>query len=141
MEYLETIKSVDDEDYAGESPNGSSRDGYEIKRVTGGLARDIRTHAQQQFTGDIGGNLDWRAKYDKFAALVQGAVPTITVHKCWSGYSEYTITNVWSEISYNIGPFECHFKGVAHFIAAIADTADRIEEQQQSELFKKLTDG
>lgn len=47
--------------------------------------------------------------------------PTLTVHKCWDGYSEYTITATWDEIHIRWGDYEAFFDSSAAFLQALSE--------------------
>lgn len=97
------------ENFDGESPAGSSRDGY----VTYHETDEYLIDAIKSMIASKEGQKQWR--------LVLPGKPEITVHHCWSGYSEYTITSSWDEITVTWGKYSYDFKHVSEFFRALAD--------------------
>lgn len=113
-----------EESYDGESPNGSWRDGYTtyVEPSDSPLADGVVDFlARKAAPGDV---KNWQ--FDRYQGDIRRSVRdkplTFTVHNCWSGYSEYTITDVWSEISFTWGEHEHHFEGMAEFFRALGDS-------------------
>jgi len=47
--------------------------------------------------------------------------PELTVHKCWSGYSEYTVTSQWDEIAVAWDGHAFYFEHLSEFFKALDD--------------------
>ncbi|OBJ40260.1 hypothetical protein A5630_25250 [Mycolicibacterium mucogenicum] len=93
-----------DEGYDGRSPLGSQRMGYTTyTEVDDYLVEAIRKMFQH-LSGDR-----WRYFH---------GWPVITVSDCWSGYSEYTITSRWDEISIEWDGRGVHYASMGEFFAA-----------------------
>lgn len=113
-----------EESYDGESPNGSWRDGYTtyVEPQDSPLADGVLGYLTRKVTPVDAryGELD--RNQSAIMRAVQDKPLTFTVHNCWSGYSEYTITDMWSEISFTWGEYEHHFEGMAEFFRALGDS-------------------
>lgn len=46
--------------------------------------------------------------------------PIITLHECWSGYSEYTVTRTWTEMEIVWGGYRAYFGNTTAFFRAMA---------------------
>lgn len=116
-----------DESYEGVSPGGDRRNGYTTytEPADSPLADGVLDYLARQIAPE--GLRDW--EFDRYQHQILRAVHdkplTFTVHDCWSGYSEYTITQEWSEISFSWGVHEHHFEGMAEFFRALADSAEK----------------
>lgn len=121
-----------DEYYDGESPAGSRRNGYTTyeEPVDSPLARGvrdflvckIRPEGRKYFENYIDENV--------VDAAVSGHPLLLTVHECWSGYSEYTITSVWQEIGIEWGTYSHHFESMPDFFRSIADAGVALERDE-----------
>lgn len=95
-----------DESYDGESPSGSGRDGYTIYHETDEyLLTAILAYISHK-------------ENDRWLRLK--GKPEITVHHCWSGYSEYTITSAWDEISVEWDGRSFYWEHIADFFNDLA---------------------
>ena len=93
-----------DDWYGSPAPSGSDRHGYVTYTETNPtLVRSIQVLLD-------GNEWGYRPGY-----------PNITVHECWSGYSEYTVTNTWSEIEIVWGEDSRYFNHVSDFFRALAE--------------------
>lgn len=114
MNVLEEV----DEYYSGRAPSGSARDGYSTYEEPAGtpLAEAVRTHLTRLEAEKGKKNPEW---------VVRGQTKNqplkVTVHACWSGYSEYTITNTWTEASIEWGPYALEFESMAELFRTLAD--------------------
>ena len=106
------LLSETEEHYEGRSPSGAWRDGYTTYREPDNspVARAIFQHIERSHR-----NVWMQVRHEPLE---------LTVHNCWSGYSEYTITNTWSEVSVKWGPFELHFDSMPAFFRALAETEE-----------------
>jgi len=87
------------------SPAGSNRQGYiSYLETEPYLVGQIRAYVRQQ-----------AGKY-----VNPHGYPTLTIHECWSGYSEYTITNQWHEVGVEWGEYSFFFETTAEFFKALA---------------------
>lgn len=91
------------------APSGSWRQGYQTKPVTDEY---MRKHLRAYINLRQG-----RQKYD---GISLHGTPQMTVHSCWSGYSEYTITNQWDEIEVVWDGHRCYFGNTTAFFKEMA---------------------
>lgn len=122
---MNQVSEVDDEYYGGESPLESNRDGYTTYEeprdsplgdaVTDFLIEHIQSEDKQTQSRYRYENTVWNNTKDE--SLI------FTVHKCWSGYSEYTITSTWAEISFKWGPYEHHFPSMGEFFQTLSKSS------------------
>lgn len=99
-----------DESYDGISPLGSGRDGYVTYTETEDYLVDLIRGFIIQEKG--------LNSYNSYLDLP--GYPRLTVHNCWSGYSEYTITSTWHEITVEWGIYGVHFASAPEFFKALA---------------------
>lgn len=57
---------------------------------------------------------------DDYWIYLQGR-PELTVHKCWSGYSEYTVTSEWDEIAIDWDGNHFYFEHLSEFFKALEE--------------------
>ncbi|WP_066904046.1 hypothetical protein [Mycolicibacterium houstonense] len=92
------------------SPAGSKRQGYITYQETESYLVDhIRGYVKQQ----IGAR--------RYGPPYLHGYPTLTIHQCWDGYSEYTITDQWHEVSVDWEGHSFFFESTAAFFRALAD--------------------
>ncbi|MGW5519111.1 hypothetical protein [Nocardia africana] len=127
--------SETDEYYSGRSPLGSWRDGYTTYREPddGPIGKAVRvylerTHANESTYQPISEYVDKHIRHEHLE---------LTVHDCWSGLSEYTITDTWTEVSLKWGPFEAEFDSMAEFFRELSTA----EEAAKAELAVYLQKG
>ena len=121
---MKKINDTNDESYDGTSPSGNSRDGFTTfqEDADSPLAEAVAKFLIKQLGTELS---EWeRAR--RISEAVKGHPLEFTTHHCWSGYSEYTITSTWDEMSFKWGEFEHHFESMAEFFKALAD-ADSVD--------------
>lgn len=96
-----------EESWEGAAPSGANRDAY----VTYTEADAYLYDAIRQIIGK---------KIGKHWFSLPGH-PVITLHECWSGYSEYTITSTWSEIGIEWGEHSLYYESMGAFFTAAAE--------------------
>lgn len=91
------------------APSGSKRQNYVtyVEREDY-LVNHIRAYIRMQESGRPYGTPYLRG------------YPTLTVHRCWDGYSEYTVTSVWDEVEVVWDGYRHYFESTAEFLAALA---------------------
>lgn len=97
-------RKVVEESYEGQAPSGAWRDGYETYTET---HPELVASIRHLITGNA-----W--------AGIPGH-PEVTVHKCWSGYSEYTITSEWQEIEIVWGKHRLYYEHISDFFKALSE--------------------
>lgn len=89
------------------SPAGSWRQGYITYQETEEYLVD---HIRGYVYSTLGGRRPYLSGY-----------PTLTIHNCWSGYSEYTITSQWHEIGIEWDGHSFFFESTAEFLKALSE--------------------
>lgn len=88
-----------------DSPSGSWRQGYVVYEETNDLlVSGIEALIKQTA--------------NEYWICVSGR-PKLTVHKCWSGYSEYTVTSEWDEIDIDWDGHHFYFEHLSLFFKAL----------------------
>jgi hypothetical protein len=54
------------------------------------------------------------------------------VHHCWSGYSEYTITSTWDEITIEWGDWKYRWDGMATFFRQLEEAERYFDDRYQT---------
>lgn len=91
------------------SPSGSQRQGYVTYEETEQyLVDQIRGFIRSKSTG----------------YLYLHGYPTLTVHHCWSGYSEYTVTSTWHEVGIEWDGNSYFFESTAEFFKALSEVEE-----------------
>lgn len=103
-------------DYGDYSPTGECINGYVTRPV--------------ELDGVFGLALGNLIRKELGRSYIGGGQILMTTTDCWSGYSEYTITNQWSEITITMPAinFEKTWVSMGDFFRAVADAnpeADR----------------
>lgn len=93
--------------YEEPSPAGSKRQGYVTYEET-----------EQYLVDHIRGYI--RREAGKSWLRLSG-YPTLTIHKCWDGYSEYTVIDEWFEVGIEWDGHTHFFESTAAFFRALAD--------------------
>lgn len=98
-----------DVDYGDYSPSGECVNGYVTKPVEPNDA--------------FGRALDALIRKETGRSYIGSGRILMTTTECWSGYSEYTITNQWSEITITMPSiaFEKSWTSMGDFFRAVAD--------------------
>ena len=47
--------------------------------------------------------------------------PVLTIHECWDGYSEYTVTDTWNEVQVEWDGLTAYFESTPEFLLALAE--------------------
>lgn len=113
-----------DENCDGTTPSGAGRDGY----VTYEETDPILLNAIQKF---VMADKEWRETEPPYPYYPKDEPLLLTVHHAWSGWSEYTITSTWDEVTVKWGGFERHFESMSDFLAALAKDADKPDHAYQ----------
>lgn len=100
------------EEVEDRSPEGSNRDGVETITITEPyMYRHIKAYIMDKL-------------YKRDEQLAERTYlhghPQMTIHSCWSGYSEYTITNRWDEIEITWDGHRAYFGNTTAFFRAMA---------------------
>lgn len=105
---MQKVSEIEFNDYDEEGRASFGRSTYTEDRNSP-LGTAIRQYMVTKFSG-------------KWGWLDLGGDPEITVASMWSGYSEYTITSTWDEISIQWGDHIIEFESMAEFFREIATT-------------------
>ena len=104
------------------SPSGSNSFGYATREETeGSPIRDaieaylVFTHRKSERYSDN------YAVECRVGRGTSGHPLLLHTHDCWVGYSEYTIEDRWSEVSFTWGEFSGHFDSMSEFFKALSD--------------------
>lgn len=109
------MERIDFDDIASSpSPRGSGRTGVVTYEETNDLLVDGIFALIKRTDGEY-----WMSKYE-----LDSRYPKLTVHKCWSGYSEYTITDQWDEIEIDWGKYHFYFEHLPAFFKALEEASD-----------------
>lgn len=47
--------------------------------------------------------------------------PTLTIHSCWDGYSEYTIEDQWHEVGVEWGGYRLYYDSTSAFLKDLSE--------------------
>lgn len=128
---MHEIESVDNwhGDYDDQAPSGSARSGYTVytEPLDTPLGENCLRYVLLKETGEAYER--WSLKDSEKKAVWDDIYKEAREQKnvrfilsrCWSGYSEYTVTSEWDEIEFSIGSRTYHFESMPEFFRAMTE--------------------